>query len=115
MLHRFRRAMVRTGRELYNGKVEVDESYVGMRASSKPLTGVRLRSHTPRSLVAIAIEACQVRSNIPQKCRSKFPQGRNAGIGRVRGSVSAPFLDDRDVLARSLRPMRPRGCAAPRE
>jgi antirestriction protein ArdC len=27
-------------------------------------------------------EDCQVRSNIPQKCRSKFPQGRDAVIGR---------------------------------
>ena len=39
MLHRFRRAMVRPGRERLNGKVEVDESYVGMRDPSKLLNG----------------------------------------------------------------------------
>jgi hypothetical protein len=29
MLHKFRRAMVRPGRELLHGRVEVDEAYVG--------------------------------------------------------------------------------------
>jgi len=53
MLHRFRRAMVRPGRERLNGKVEVDESYVGMRDPSKLLTGAKLKSHTSRSLVAV--------------------------------------------------------------
>ena len=56
MLHRFRRAMVRPGRERLNGKVEVDESYVGMRDPSKLLKGVKLKSHTSRTLVAIAVE-----------------------------------------------------------
>ena len=56
MLHRFRRAMVRPGRERLKGRVEVDESYVGMRDSSKLLTGAKLKSHTARSLVAIAVE-----------------------------------------------------------
>jgi hypothetical protein len=56
MLHRFRRAMVRPGGERLTGKVEVDESYVGMRDSSKLLTGAKLKSHTARSVVAIAVE-----------------------------------------------------------
>jgi transposase-like protein len=56
MLHRFRRAMVRPGRERLTGKVEVDESYVGMRDSSKLRTGAKLKSHTSRSVVAIAVE-----------------------------------------------------------
>ena len=56
MLHRFRRAMVRAGRERLNGKVEVDETYVGIRDSSKLLYGVRPKSHTAKTLVAIAIE-----------------------------------------------------------
>jgi transposase-like protein len=58
MLHRFRRAMVRP-REPLTGKVEVDESYVGMRDSSKLLAGARLKNHTSRSLVAIAVEMQQ--------------------------------------------------------
>ena len=56
MLHRFRRAMVRTARERLRGRVEVDESYVGMRDSSKLHSGAKLKSHTARSLVAIAVE-----------------------------------------------------------
>src|SRR5215475_10627397 len=56
MLHRFRRAMVRAGRERLKGNVEVDESYVGMRDSRKLLSGAKLKSHTARSLVAIAVE-----------------------------------------------------------
>ena len=50
MLHRFRRAMVRPGRERLNGKVEVDETYVGIRDPSKPLKGARRKSHTLKTL-----------------------------------------------------------------
>jgi hypothetical protein len=56
MLHRFRRAMVRSGRERLSGRVEVDETYVGIRDPSKLLKGAKLKSHTSRTLVAIAIE-----------------------------------------------------------
>jgi transposase-like protein len=56
MLHRFRRAMVRPGRERLNGKVEVDETYVGIRDPSNLPKGVRPKSHTSSTLVAIAIE-----------------------------------------------------------
>jgi hypothetical protein len=56
MLHRLRRAIVRANRERLKGKVELDESYVGMRDPSKLLAGAKLKSHTVRSLVAIALE-----------------------------------------------------------
>ncbi len=56
MLHRFRSAMIRPGRERLSGTVEVDESYVSMRDPSKLLTGAKLKNHTSRSLVAIAVE-----------------------------------------------------------
>jgi transposase-like protein len=56
MLHRFRRAMVRAGRERLRGKVEVDETYVGIRDPSKLHKGVKRKSHTFKTLVAIAIE-----------------------------------------------------------
>lgn len=48
--------MVRPARERLNGKVEVDESYVGMHDLSKLLKGAKLMSDTSRSLVAIAVE-----------------------------------------------------------
>ena len=56
MLHRFRRAMVRPGRERLTGKVEVDETYVGIRDPSKPFKRARRQRQTFRTLVAIAIE-----------------------------------------------------------
>jgi transposase-like protein len=56
MLHRLRRAMVRPDRERLNGKVEVDETYVGIRDPNKPFQRARRQSRTFRTLVAIAIE-----------------------------------------------------------
>lgn len=56
MLHRYRRAMVRPGRDRLNGKVEVDETYVGMRDPSKSFKGAKPKSRTFRTLVAIAVE-----------------------------------------------------------
>src|ERR1700756_4144395 len=51
MLHRYRSAMVRPGRELLAGQVEVDEAYVG---------GVEERVHgretETKAIVAIAVE-----------------------------------------------------------
>lgn len=60
-LHKIRRAMVRPGRDRLNGRVEVDETYVGGEVS-----GLRGRSGAGKSLVAIAAQA----------------QGR--GLGRIR-------------------------------
>jgi len=60
-LHKIRRAMVRPGRDRLNGRVEVDEIYVG-----GEVRGLRGRSGAGQSLVAIAAQA----------------QGR--GLGRIR-------------------------------
>jgi len=51
MLHRFRTAMVRPGREMLNGTVEVDETLVG---GVKP--GKRGRGADGKTLVAVAVE-----------------------------------------------------------
>jgi len=51
MLHRFRTAMVRPGRELLSGDVEVDETFIG---GVKP--GKRGRGAAGKVLVAIAVE-----------------------------------------------------------
>ena len=50
-LHKLRRAMVRPGRELLRGLVEVDEGYVGGREE-----GVHGRQTTDKSPVAVAVE-----------------------------------------------------------
>jgi transposase-like protein len=59
MLHRFRRAMVRAAREPLSGKVEVDETYVGILDPRKLRKGARRQSHTAKTLVAIAIEVVE--------------------------------------------------------
>jgi transposase-like protein len=51
MLHRFRTAMVRPGRDRLKGEVEVDEVYIG---GIKP--GKRGRSAEGKALVAVAVE-----------------------------------------------------------
>lgn len=63
-LHKLRRAMVRPGRDRLTGEVEVDETYVGGKASG----GVG-RKKTMKSLVCMAAEI------------------RGRGIGRIRMSV----------------------------
>jgi transposase-like protein len=52
MLHKFRRAMVRPGRELLDGTIEVDETYVG-----GAVPGKRGRGALGKTIVAIAVEA----------------------------------------------------------
>ncbi len=51
LLHKLRRAMVRPGRELLSGEIEVDESYVG-----GPEPGKRGRGALGKAIVAIAVE-----------------------------------------------------------
>jgi transposase-like protein len=56
MLHRFRRAMVRPGRELLNGLVEVDETYIAIGDKSIPPGGKRRHRKITKTLVVIAVE-----------------------------------------------------------
>ena len=73
-LHKFRRAMVRPGRELLSGRVEVDECYIG--APEKEMRG---RGTTDKALVVVAVEE------------------NGTGIGRIRfrrvANCSAPNLN----------------------
>lgn len=56
MLHRFRRAMVRPGRELLHGRVEVDETYIAISDKAQPATTGKRKSHTTKTLVVIGVE-----------------------------------------------------------
>jgi transposase-like protein len=60
-LHKFRRAMVRPGRDLLTGRVEVDECYIGA-----PEDGLQGRGAADKALIVIAVEE------------------NGSGIGRIR-------------------------------
>lgn len=59
MLHRLRRAMVRPGRDLLHGEVEVDESYLAITDRKNPISPIGRKSNTSKVLVAIAVEMLQ--------------------------------------------------------
>lgn len=56
MLHRLRRAMVRPGRERLKGNVEVDETYIAITERGRPKSRAGRKSHTTKTLVAVAVE-----------------------------------------------------------
>jgi len=56
MLHRFRRAMIRPGRELLSGLVEIDETYVAIGDKAQPIDVKGRKSRTAKTLVIIAVE-----------------------------------------------------------
>jgi transposase-like protein len=67
-LHKFRRAMVRPGRELLSGRIEVDECYIG--APEEEMHG---RGTTDKALVVVAVE-----ENGSSIGRIRFRQIQNA-------------------------------------
>jgi len=83
MLHRFRVAMVNTGRKPLSGYVEVDETFVG----GEEHGGKRGRG-TTKSIVVIAVEIRQPKS---------FGRVRMRQIPNSSGNILLPFV--RDVVA----------------
>lgn len=79
MLHRFRRAMVRPGREQLKGLVEVDETYVAITDRKRPISPVGRKNSTTDVLVVMAVEIIQPK-----------------GFGRIRlrriAKDSAPYV-----------------------
>lgn len=59
MLHRFRSAMVRPGRELLKGQVEVDETYLSITDRQNPISPVGRKSNTTKVQIVIAVETLQ--------------------------------------------------------
>ncbi len=101
MLHRFRRAMVRPGRELLNGLVEVDESYLSISDRQKPISPVGRKHSTTKILMAIAVEILQPKGfgrirlrRIPDDsadCVIPFVQEVIEPAARVRTDGSAAY------------------------
>ena len=59
MLHRFRRAMVRIGREPLKGLVEIDETYIAITDRENPVPTSRRKSHTDKIMIGLAVEILQ--------------------------------------------------------
>jgi transposase-like protein len=56
MLHRFRRAMVRPGRERLKGVVEVDETYLAITDRKQPISRENRKHNTDKVLIVLAVE-----------------------------------------------------------
>jgi transposase-like protein len=78
MLHRYRAAMVRPGRERLSGLVEVDETFVGGHEEGRPG-----RAAETKSLVAIAVEIKQPKG---------FGRVRMQRVDAIRNEFLIPFI-----------------------
>ena len=85
MLHRFRRAMVRPGRDRLKGLVEVDETYLAITDRKDPITAVGRKNGTTKVLVAMAVEIVQPRG---------FGRIRLRRIERDAASCVIPFVQE---------------------
>jgi hypothetical protein len=81
MLHRLRSVLVRPGRELLQGRVEVDETYIG--GIEPGLSGGRAKGKKP--LVGIAVERVEPRG---------FGRCRMAWLLDASGDTLRAFLTD---------------------
>src|SRR5208282_5097209 len=86
MLHKLRRAMVRPGRDLLVGRVEVDECYVG-----GPEEGLPGRLNLDKTLIVVAAE--EDRSGIGRIRMRQIPDASSASL--------MPFVKD-SVVANSV-------------
>src|SRR6202030_1455967 len=59
MLHRFRRAMVRAGRDRLKGLVEIDETYIAITDRENPTPALLRKSHTNKVMIGMAVEILQ--------------------------------------------------------
>ena len=85
MLHRFRRAMVRPGREQLKGQVEVDETYLAITDRQNPISPVGRKSKTTKVQVAIAVETLQPKG---------FGRIRLRRIANDSAACVIPFVQD---------------------
>jgi transposase-like protein len=101
MLHRFRRAMVRPGRERLKGRVEVDETYLAITDRNAPILPVRRKSGTSKVLVVIAVEMLEPKGfgrirlsrieNDSDECVVPFVQASIEPGAQVRTDGSAAY------------------------
>ena len=82
-LHKFRRAMVRPGRELLSGRVEVDECYIGA-----PEEELRGRGGADKALVVVAVE--ENGSSVGRIRFGKIPDASSTSLNRFLQESVAP-------------------------
>ena len=80
-LHKLRQAMVRPGRELLSGRIEVDETYIG----GTDIGGKRGRGSEKKEIVVIAVEVLSPKG---------FGRLRMRRIPDVSGKSLVPFVCD---------------------
>jgi hypothetical protein len=85
MLHRFRRAMVRPGRERLKGTVEVDQSYLAIRERRETQRGAGQKRRTTKALIVIAVEVLEPRG---------FGRIRLRRIEEETSGEVYPFIDE---------------------
>ena len=85
MLHRFRRAMVRPGREQLKGQVEVDETYLAITDRQNPISPVGRKSKTTKVQIVIAVETLQPKG---------FGRIRLRRIANDSAACVIPFVQD---------------------
>ena len=84
MLHRFRTAMVRPGRERLHGKVEVDETYLAISDRQRPITAKGRKNNTAKTLIVIAVEMLEPKG---------FGRIRLQRIGDDSAASVLPFVE----------------------
>jgi len=84
MLHRFRTAMVRPGRERLHGKVEVDETYLAISDRQRPITARGRKNNTAKTLIVIAVEMLEPKG---------FGRIRLQRIGDDSAASVLPFVE----------------------
>ena len=85
MLHRFRSAMVRPGREQLKGQVEVDETYLAITDRQNPISPAGRKSKTTKVQVVIAVETLQPKG---------FGRIRLRRIANDSAACVIPFVQD---------------------
>ena len=85
MLHRLRRAMVRPEREMLQGRVELDETYLALTDRYEPLSPIGRKSSTAKVMVVIAVEMLSPKG---------FGRIRIRQIERADHASLLPFVHD---------------------
>jgi hypothetical protein len=89
MLHRFRRAMVRAGRERLHGCVEVDETYLAITDRDAPPSNEGRKSNTSKTLVIVAVELLDPRGFGRIRLRRIARDSQEIVVGFVQEAIES--------------------------